>query len=164
MKTITGLAVGAMAMVVLSGCQPADGSDGDIHSGDGADAGAFIYTSDLKQYGFKISGRDTSANESVDLCLDGYGNFVYGRGSTYFEGSYTIDNDEEIAFRDSTDGGSYRLYTDGEIEEGLTYDFGDTLPNHNISVENITKSNDVNDCTVGSGRQMRTFSAIKKSI
>jgi hypothetical protein len=164
MKKIIGLAVGAVAMVALSGCQPVGNSGGGIHSGDGTGTSAFIYTSDLKQYGFKISGRDTRAGESVDLCFDGYGNFLYGRGSTYFDGGYTIDNDEEIVFKDATDGGSYRLYTDGEIEEGVTYDFGSTLPNHNIHVESITQSNDVNDCKVGSGKKMRVFSSIKKSI
>ena len=156
MKKVISLAVGAVAMVALSGCNFTGGEPG-LHEGEGS---AFIYTTDLKNRGYKISGWDTIANKSVDLCFDGYDNFLYGRGSEYFEGHYSISGARDIVFEDTTDDGSYRLYTNGEITEGDTYDFGATLPNNNIKVESISYSSSMSSCK-GYGKNLRKFSTIK---
>jgi len=155
MKRVIGLAIGAVAIVALSGCNPVNNP---YHQNE--EGRAYIYTSNLENgQGFKISGWDTKANKSVDLCFDGYNNFVYGRGGTYYEGSYAIDDARDIVFKDSTDGGSYILYTDGEIIEGITYNFGSTLPHNNIKVDTINYSNNISSCG-SDGKKLRTFSTI----
>ena len=161
MKKIIGLALGAVAMVALSGCNTTGTGNGPINGSNGQRA--YIYTTDLETNGYKISGWDTRSNESVDLCFDGYENYVYGRGNTYYEGTYSIKDDSDIVFRDTTDGGSYRLYTNGEITEGYTYDFGNTLPQHDVRVDSIAATSNINLCK-SSGKRLRVFSTIKKSI
>jgi len=159
MKRVISLAIGAVAMVALNGCNPV--GNGSVSDSNGQRS--YIYTTDLNQYGYKISGWDTLAGKQTDLCFDGNGHFVYGRGNEYFDGTYQIKNASDIAFKDNTDGGSYILYTNGEIDEGNTYDFGNTLPNNNIRVDSITATSNISLCK-GLGKKMRVFSTIRKSI
>ncbi len=143
MKKILSLALGVAAVLALSGC-----------SGDTGIGSTSVIIDDLS-YGYKISGYDSIKEKSVDLCFNG-NDYVYGRGSEYFYGTFYIDYDD-IVFNDHTDGGSYRLSTGGEIAEGYTYYFNGI--NDNIQVESISRSYSVNDCKVY-GKSMRTASSL----
>ncbi len=134
MKHMRYLVWGAIAVLALSGCKVPTPTVSTVN----------IY--DLNA-GYKISGRDTIKNEDVDLCFKG-SSYGYGRGNTYFYGSFSI-SDADIVLIDHTDGGSYRLVTDGEIEEGSTYFFSGI--NDNIVVDSISESRSISDCE-GYGR------------
>jgi hypothetical protein len=144
MKKITALLIAGAAMGMLSGCK------GLVLGGVGQ-----VYIDELFN-GYKISGRDTIKGVDVDLCYNG-GSYVYGRGTEYFEGTFYVD-DTDVVFRDATDGGSYRLNTDGEIQEGLTYYF--TGISDNIVVESISTSSSVSDCRSAATGLKRTASSL----
>jgi hypothetical protein len=144
MKKIAMLAVSAMAVFGLSGCNLEGMTEGISQ----------VYIDNLDR-GYKISGTDTTIGKDVDLCFYG-DDYVYGRGSEYFDGTFSISGGD-IVFRDATDGGSYRLVTGGEIFEDDTYDFSG-LPN-NIHVTEISRSYSVNDCK-GYGSVLRMASSL----
>ena len=151
MKKAISLAVGAAAMVVLSGCNmtgiPGTGSSVDID--------------DLFS-GYKISGWDSSIGKNVDLCFKGSG-YVYGRGAEYFDGTYTIRDGVTIVFSDATDGGSYTLPTDtGLIEKNVQYEFGGLT--NNILVDTIATSTTLNDCRVDAAKNLRVLSSPSNSM
>ena len=144
MRKVFGFITAGFAVLILSGCNPV----GDISK-------ATVYLDELGN-GYKISGSDTVIHKEVDLCFYG-DDYTYGRGSKYFDGTYSIDY-SDIVFRDHTDGGSYRLLTTGEITEGYTYNFKGL--NNNIKVEKITRSYNVQDCVYVNGSQ-RKLSSLK---
>ncbi len=141
MKNIIGLAIGVMAMIVLSGCNTTTPSDSNY----GASL-SYVDIYDLAD-GYKISGVDTSTGEDVDLCF--YENYMYeyGRGTTLFEGEYeptysTTYGSDVINFYEPdkanrTD--SYVLEVPGGIMylDEIYYFYG--LDHNNIAIESITQ-------------------------
>ena len=146
MRKVFGFIATGFAVLILSGCNPAV----DISK-------ATVYLDKLRN-GYKISGYDTIKKKDVDLCFNGK-NYVYGRGSEYFDGTYYIDSDGyDVVFKDDTDGGSYRLETSGEITEGYNYKFKGI--NDDIDVKKITSIDSVDDCEYSNGSQ-RKLSSLK---
>ena len=151
MKKMIALVIAGVAMIGLSGCNITN-FDGNPSN----DTIGQVYNDELS-LGYKISGTDTTIGEKADFCF--YGNsYVYGRGDEYFEGTFSISGGD-IVFKDQTDGGAYRLETNGEIIRGYTYYFGTTLSN-NINVTTIARSHSVSDCKVEYGKGMRMASSL----
>ncbi len=144
MKKIAMLAVSAMVVFGLSGCNLESITEGSSQ----------VYIDNLDR-GYKISGTDTTIDKDVDLCFYGSA-YVYGRGSEYFDGTFSISGGD-IVFRDATDGGSYRLVTGGEIVDGDTYYFSGL--SNNIHVTKISSSHSVSDCK-GIGSALRMASSL----
>lgn len=80
----------------------------------------------VSQYDFGYSDYlftgTSSYGENVSLYFYANGTYEYYRGSEYFYGYYSVDS-SGILMQDSTDGGSYYLYSDsyGQFSEGGTY-------------------------------------------
>jgi len=126
MKKCMGLVLAGVAVFALSGCDT--GSDGDGSSGGDI---TYIDISDL-DLGYVIDGHSSYGNDvRLVYCRNGYD---YYRGSTHFDGTFNIKNDE-IQMYDSASG-TYIIDTDNYlIEVGEYYDIFDVADD--ITVDSI---------------------------
>jgi len=127
MKKMIGLAVGAVAMVVLSGCQPSNG-------------GSTVNKVDILDLtdGYVIEGTDQD-NKDVELDFCGNRYVLYHDGAD-FSGTFSIgDSDYRInMFQKSPTTGSYRIDTDnGFLWKNSTYEI--KYNGYDISIDTITK-------------------------
>jgi len=134
MKKAISLAVGAAAMVVLSGCNMVNNGDG---GGGNGEEVSKVDILDLYK-GYVVEGRDQNDKSiEFDFCHDRY--VLYHDGADFYGTFKITDSDYRVSmFQGDPKTASYRIDTmDGQILENHKYDV--KFNGYDILVDSITR-------------------------